>query len=139
MKTALFSVVLLLASSTVFAQSPATPKVMVESFFDTMQKGNVSLAFDQLLSGSSIPGDKPQAVTALKQQTQAGLPLYGKILGYEVVHEEQLSQSVVRYVYFLKSEKLPTTWEFYFYKPKSQWFLANILFNDQFNLLGVTK
>ena len=58
MKTALFSVVLLLASVTVFAQSLAAPKAIVESFFDTVKKGNVSLAFDQLFSGSSIPADK---------------------------------------------------------------------------------
>jgi hypothetical protein len=104
-----------------------------------VQKGDANTAYDQLFVGSSIPTDKPQALTVLKQQTQAGLPLYGKILGYEFVLEEQLSESVVRYLYFMKAEKMPITWEFYFYKPKSQWVLVNVMFNDQFNLLGTKK
>jgi hypothetical protein len=71
----------------------------------------------------------------LKQQTQTGLPIYGKVLGYELIREEAFGDSVTRLVYLLKSEKHPTVWEFYFYKPESEWFLSNILFNDQFQLL----
>jgi hypothetical protein len=139
MKRGLFLLALFFISATVSAQGQTSPKAMVETFLGTVQKGNANAAYDQLFVGSSIPTDKPQALAALKQQTQAGLPLYGKILGHEIVLEEQLSESVVRYLYFLKTEKLPITWEFYFYKPKSQWVLVNIIFNDQFNLLGTKK
>lgn len=139
MKTVLSLFVLLLCPIGVLAQGPASPRSMAETFLSELQKGNVTNAYDQLFVGSSIPTDKPQAVAVLKQQTQAGLPLYGKILSYELVHEEKLSESVFRYVYFLKSEKAPITWEFYFYKPKSSWFIANIIFNDQLNLVGAKK
>jgi hypothetical protein len=71
----------------------------------------------------------------LKQQTQTVLPIYGEVIGYEFLREETFGDSVVRLVYLLKSEKHPTVWEFYFYKPKTEWFLSNILFNDQFQLL----
>lgn len=139
MKAGLFLLALFFTSVTVSAQSPASPKAMVETFLGSVQKGNANTAYDQLFIGSSIPTDKPQALAALKQQTQSGLPLYGKVLGYELVLEEQLSESVVRYLYFLKTEKAPITWEFYFYKPKSQWVLVHVIFNDQFNLLGTKK
>ena len=139
MKTGLFFLALFFTSVTVSAQGQASPKAMVETFLGSVQKGNTNTAYDQLFVGSSIPTDKPQALAALKQQTQAGLPLYGKILGYENVLEEQLSESVVRYLYFLKTEKAPITWEFYFYRPKSQWVLVRVIFNDQFNLLGTKK
>ena len=129
-------VLLLLIPSLSYAAEIKPAKAMAEAFFGRLQKSDVSGAYDNLFRGSSIPKDKPQAVTALKQQTQAGLPLYGKVLGYELVREESFGTSLVRFVYLLKSEKHATVWEFYFYKPKNEWFLANILFNDQFNLLG---
>ncbi|HET6464726.1 MAG TPA: hypothetical protein VFH55_03845 [Nitrospiria bacterium] len=130
---------LFLLPAAAFAAEPASPKAMIETFFGEVQKGNIAGAYDQLFTGSPIPTDKPQAVTVLKQQTQANLPLYGKILGIEVVHEEKISDSVMRFVYILKTEKAPLTWEFYFYKPKAEWYLANINFNDQFNFLGGKK
>jgi hypothetical protein len=117
-------------------QSPAQ---MVETFFGMIQKGQISQAYDQLLVNSSIPASKPQAVQLLKTQTQNALTLYGNILGIDKIHEEHFGQSIVRLVYVLKLDVVPTAWEFYFYKPKSVWFLANITFNDQFNGLESKK
>ena len=78
-------------------------------------------------------------MTTLKQQTESGLPLYGKVLGYEVVYNEQLSNSLARLVYILKLERHPTIWEFYFYKPGDQWILINVKFNDKLDMLGAMK
>ncbi len=117
------------------AAAPTTPKDKADAFFSSVIKNDIADGFDRLFDGSSIPQDKPQAVTLLKTQTQTGLPLYGKILGYDFIKEEDYGSSIVRLVYVLKSEKAPTTWEFYFYRPKGSWFLANIIFNDQFSLL----
>ena len=125
---------LLLASFTTNAATPL-PKDKVEDFFNSIVSGKISDAYDKLFIGSSIPQDKPQAVTLLKQQTENGLPLYGKLLGYEYISEESFGSSIVRYVCVLKSEKGPTVWEFFFYKPKNEWFLANVIFNDQFTFL----
>lgn len=138
MKKIFLVVMFVLIPASVFAAEVATPQAKVENFFGLLQKGNIATAYDQLFEGSSIPKDKPQAVALVKQQTQA-LALYGQILGYELVHEEKLSNSVMRLVYFLNTEKAPVVWEFYFYKPKSGWFLANVLFNDQFQLLEKKK
>jgi hypothetical protein len=139
MKKGIFLLILLFCPIGVFAADDGLPKATVETFLNEVQQGHISTAYDQLFVGSNIPVDKPQAVTALKQQTQTGLGLYGKALGHELVHEERFGTSIVRYVYILKSEKGPTIWEFYFYKPKSNWFLANVIFNDQFNLLSTKK
>ena len=117
------------------AASSQSPKNITDAFFVSIIKGNISSGYDQLFQGSAIPVDKPQAVTALKQQTKNSLQLYGKSLGYEFIKEEKFGKSIVRLLYTLKSEKGPTIWEFYFYKPKNSWFLANVIFNDQFQLL----
>jgi hypothetical protein len=67
-----------------------------------------------------------------KRQIAANLSKYGKQLGYELVVEKPFGASVVRLVYILKMEKHPTVWEFFFYRPKDNWFLANFDVNDEF-------
>lgn len=126
---------LLIFPFSVFSAEPILPKEKAEAFFASIQKGDISGGYDRLFVGSAIPQDKPQAVTVIKTQTQNGLPLYGAILGYELTKEEKFGSSVVRLVYILKSERAPTIWEFYFYKPKDSWFLVHVTFNDQFALL----
>lgn len=125
-------IVICTIASTGFAKDP---KEFVEEFFSYVKAGKVSQGYDVLFVGSGIPAMKPQAVDMLKTQTASGLPMYGKILGFEKVREEKFGASVVRLVYILKSEKAPTVWEFYFYKPQTNWFLGHIIFNDQFQNL----
>ena len=127
--------IILLVPTVSFAANTQDPKDIADDFLSSVVKGNISTGYDRLFVGSSIPSDKPQAVASLKQQTISGLPLYGKVLSYEFINEEKFGSSIVRYVYVLKSEKAPLVWEFYFYKPKNKWFLANVMFNDQFTLL----
>lgn len=111
------------------------PREFVEEFFGNIKAGKVAEGYDILFTGSGIPAMKPQAVETLKTQTVSALAMSGEIVGFEKLREEQFGTSIVRLVYVLKCEKEPTIWEFYFYKPHASWFLRNILFNDQFQLL----
>jgi hypothetical protein len=115
------------------------PKEFTNNFFKMVQSGKIPEAYDQLFIGSQMPAQKPQAFDALKRQTASGLPIYGNILGFELIRDEKIGESIVRLVYVLKSEMAPTIWEFYFYKPKSEWFLGNVLLNDEFKLLQSMK
>ncbi|MGA9405564.1 MAG: hypothetical protein WBW71_00400 [Bacteroidota bacterium] len=112
-----------------------SPKAIAEQFLSSLPRQRFNASYDQLFNGSSISTDNLQAIENLKSQTEKLLPLYGGILGYELVHEEDFGTSIVRLVYILKQEKHATVWEFYFYKPRSFWFLSNIRFNDQFNFI----
>ena len=115
--------------------TPSMPRAKAESFLGSVVAGDIAGGYDRLFVGSAIPKNKPQAVAVLKTQTQSGLPLYGKVIGYEFVKEETYGTSIDRLVYILKSELGPTIWEFYFYKPTDSWFLSNVMFNDQYTLL----
>lgn len=115
------------------------PKEFTEKFFQLVQSGKVPDAYRQLFAGSQIAVQKPQAFELLTKQTVDGLPMYGNIHGFELIHEEKFGDTIVRLVYILKSEIAPTIWEFYFYKPKSDWFLVKLLFNEEFNLLQRIK
>jgi hypothetical protein len=134
-KLSISILLLLFVSASIVYSKEQDPTQKVENFLQMVQDGKINEAYDLLFLGSSIPSSKPQAVQMLKTQTSSGLPLYGSILGFEKVREESFGASVIRLVYILKSEIAPTVWEFYFYKPKGTWFLANIIFNDQFQLL----
>jgi len=135
MKKITFLIVIITLFSFVQISYAKEPVEFTSEFFKMVTAGKISEAYDKLLIGSKIPAQKPQAVDVLKRQTSGGLPLYGKIIGIEKIREERIGKSIVRLVYVLKSESAPTMWEFYFYKPKDNWFLANVMFNDQFQLL----
>lgn len=115
------------------------PEQIAEKFLLMVQKGDISEAYDELFKGSSIHTSKPQAVELIKGQTMSALPLYGDIIGFEKIQEKKIGASILRLVYVLKLEKAPTVWEFFFYKPKTNWFLGNIIFNDQFNMLRIIQ
>jgi hypothetical protein len=134
-KLSIIALLILLVSASTSYADDNTPVQMAETFFQTVEKGQISLAYDQLFVNSSIPTSKPQAVQLLKTQTQTAMTLYGNILSVEKIHEEHFGQSIVRLVYVLKFNAVPTAWEFYFYKPKNTWFMVDITFNDQFDLL----
>jgi hypothetical protein len=121
--------------------TPATgqeldPKAQVESFFTLVKKGNIESAYQTIFAASGLVAAKPQALEALRRQTEAFLPLFGEIVGWELVSQETFGTSLVRMVYLLKAEKHALTWEFYFYKPKKTWFASQVTFDDQFRALG---
>ena len=107
------------------------PDEFTENFFKMVLAGKISPAYDQLFAGSPITEQKPQAVNALKRQTSTVLPLYGRMLGFEKIEEKKIGKSIVRLLYILKLEMMPTVWEFYFYKPADSWYLVNVKFNDE--------
>jgi len=133
-----FIIALLLIGITAVAEAKE-PREFAEKFFQLVQSGKVPEAYNQLFAGSQLAAKKPQVFELLTKQTADGLPLYGNILGIELIHEEKFGDSIVRLVYVLKTEIAPTVWEFYFYKPKADWFLGKLLFNDEFNLLQKMK
>jgi len=129
-KLSLFIVAAILAACAhvCYAKEPVE---FTSKFFKMIEAGRILDAYDQLFAGSQIPAQKPQAVEMLKKQTSNILSLYGKIVGLEKIREERIGESIIRLAYILKLETAPTIWEFYFYKPGDNWFLANITFNDQ--------
>ncbi len=101
--------------------------------------GQIEKPYEWLFIGSPQSGEKSVAVNSLVRRTEHAVRVYGKMFRYELVHEEQMGESLYRYVYILVSEKAPTTWEFYFYKPQKNWFLTNLIFNTRFNLIDAKK
>ena len=126
------AIILILYSNVALATEP---NQFTEDFFKELKTGKISQAYDNLFKGSGIPQVKPQAVEVLKSQTASLFSFFGSVLGYEKIKEENIGNSIVRIVYVLKHEKAPTSWQFYFYRPKDSWFIGHVTFNDQFQNL----
>lgn len=120
------------SASTAIADE-AGPRQRAEQFLATLSRGEIDKAYDQLFAGSEVASAQPTRIDALKRQTTANLPIYGKAIGYDLVLEKSFGTSVVRLLYVLKMEKHPVVWEFFFYRPKDKWFIANVGLNDEFN------
>lgn len=109
---------------------PTQPRAIVELYLDRVVKGDVAAVIDELVS--QVPSSaSAQQLELIKTQTITMLPLYGKMLGYEFVREQQAG-CLLHIVYFVKHEKHPIAWSFYFYKPESTWKLNSFRWNDRF-------
>lgn len=95
----------------------------------------VDKSYDELFSNSLI-ASKAQMVRLQKENTLTILNMYGELLSYDFVKQQKYGDSVVRLVYILKCEQVPVVWEFYFYKPVSDWTLVNIAFDTKYDLLA---
>ena len=110
-------------------------RIKAEIFLAGIIEKEVDKSYDELFSNSLI-ASKAQMVKLQKENTWTILNMYGELLGYDFVKQQKYGDSLVRLVYVLKCEQVPVTWEFYFYKPVSDWTLVNIAFDTKYDLLA---
>ena len=124
---------LVLCGAAVPKQSDCRKKA--EIFLAGLLKGEIDKSYDELIP-EWLKEAKPQKVQVSKSQTKAILDVQGKLLDYEFIKQQKYGDCVVRLVYVLKSERVPFTWEFYFYKASSDWSLVNIKLSHEYDLLA---
>jgi hypothetical protein len=131
MKQAMALLCLCLLSAAAWAQQ--SPRSQAEAFLGALAKGQIAAAYGRLFEGSNIGPDQAQGI---RRQTEASLQPLGRVLGHDLIREEQFGASLTRLVYLLRSERHATLWEFYYYRPANQWFLAEINFSQKFDAIG---
>lgn len=122
--------VLLLSSLAQAETADRTPTSIAETFLARIGKGEVGPAYDELFAGSPLTA-QPVQIDALKRQTEAALPAYGKTLGVELYEQQRFGEHLVRLIYIQRLEKHPLVWKFWIYKPESTWQVNTVTFNDQ--------
>jgi hypothetical protein len=76
--------------------------------------------------------------TALAKTTSARAEVHkkmGKSLGVEQVKIEMVSDTVLKIVFLEKFQKSLMIWNFYFYKPNTEWFLNTFEWDDNIRTL----
>ena len=106
-----------------------------EMFVAGINEKEVDKSYDELFSNSLI-ASKEHMLKLQKENIWTILNMYSELLGYDFVKQQKYGDSVVRLVYVLKCEQVPVIWEFYFYKPVSDWTLVNIAFDTKYDLLA---
>jgi hypothetical protein len=139
MKTTIFAAILILVFASASPAQEKSPKAMTEGFFRLLMQNKMPDAYNQLFANSPVPKVRPEEISVLKQETETSLGAYGKILGYELIREERFGGSVFRLVYLLKSEMVPTVWQFFFYKPASDWYVLGVAFSDDADALAAMQ
>lgn len=134
-----FIICLMAFFSTVCWSYDGMPSEQVERFFSDYSKHEYGKAIDQLFDKNPVMKEQMDKLSIVKQQMSTIEDLYGKYLGNENVHYEELSPSLTRIVQVAKHEFHPMIFEFYFYKPQEEWITSVSTFNDSFNYLNAKK
>ena len=139
MKSILLMVaVLILTASLADAglKSEAEIRKHADSILEKVVKNKLKEAFDLSKQNWPIPAEE---IDNLRYQTETQLKSvssrFGKMLSKEFILEEKIGNSFVRYQYIVKFEKHAIRWMFIFYKPKSEWILNHMSWDDSIQLL----
>ena len=107
------------------------PKTQAENLLKALKPGEMELAVEKFADRSLI---KPEFVDQIKSQVRTLLPSDKKILGYELLGEQNVGTSVKRLTYLLKTNDQPLSWTFTFYKPGAAWLPLRLVLADDHSL-----
>lgn len=138
MKRLAFFLTLFAVASISFGATP-TPDSISSQFFDTLVKGDSAKALDGFFGINPMFKDKGQQLQLMKTQLAGALQIYGPASAAELVLTEDISPSLQRRVYITKHDFHPLSWELYFYKGKPGWLPDQLIFVDQYQVLGSKK
>lgn len=143
LRTSLFITALLTASAALAGPAAATPTTaaraapplsspdaVVDTFFTGLKSGDVEPAFRQVFG--LFVAQKPAEAQNLIAQTNLMLKMAGKVRGWELMRERQLSPSFVERFYILNADA-PIFYRFLFYKVDGAWTIYALTFNDQYD------
>ena len=143
LRTSLFITALLTATAALTGPAAATPTVVaraapplsspdavVDAFFTGLKSGDVEPAFQQVFG--LLMTQKPAEAQNLIAQTNLMLKMAGKVRGWELMRERQLSPSFVERFYILNAGG-PIFYRFLFYKVDGAWTIYSIAFYDQYD------
>jgi hypothetical protein len=128
MRTAIIFCVVTFCGIAIAADNPASldtkdqAKQFADTFMHTLAGGDVYNAFAMIKVQMSDTSDETDALRDTTQQMLDTLrPKLGKPIGYELVGQKELGQSLIRYDYVLKLEKFAVHFRIIFYKSDQGW------------------
>lgn len=99
---------------------------LCEKMLEEFQKENIKGAFDLARPHTVVPDDQiTQLSVQGTQQLEIFRQMYGGIVGYELIKKNVL-KSLIRYVFILKTQKIPIFFIFIFYNAKKDWKIIGI-------------
>jgi len=116
--------------------SPSDTKELANSAMRLIIADKINEAFALLKPHWPMPVSEIDAlVLTTIQQRNLVAPRFGKSIGFELVHEEALSDFAIRYTFAEKREIHALRWQFTFYKPSALWKVNSVTWDDNFGML----
>ena len=100
-------------------------------------QGKLSECIDSLREVWPIPKEEIDKLSLLtnRRLLEDYKPRFGEILSAEFVGSKVVGDSLIKYYYILKMERHLTRWQFVYYKPKDEWVLNYVAWDDKTELL----
>ena len=112
---------------------PVEPKAVCEKFLLYILQDKTSDAFAVSRTAGIKGGDDLEwshLVSTTDSQLIEAKHKYGEPLGWELVREYRVNETLRRYVYLFKYDSGLLHWEFVFYRPRNDWRLTFLHFDD---------
>lgn len=123
-----FSILFLSTAQGVYAQSGDAQ--ITEAFFRQYALDPMK-AFDYAFSTNKWMDRNQDAVENLKNQYNQLLPLIGTYYGYDLISEKSMGDHLKVSSFMLRYDRQPMRLTFVFYKPKDQWQVQNLKYDDK--------
>jgi len=114
-----------------FLSSAADAKRTAEGIVASIAASNFAGAWHEMKPLSVVPTSEIDVFEAqFNSQAENLLRRFGSPIGYELVREELLGTSLVRYQFLVLHEKAPLRWMFVFYRAEKGWVLTDFKFDS---------
>jgi hypothetical protein len=101
----------------------------IDKFFKTYEAEGTSKAIINIFKTNPLVDSTSLRGLIAKIDTTRGL--IGLYVGKELIVQRKASNSLVLYSYLVKHQKQPVRFTFMFYKPKNDWVIYRLYFDDQ--------
>ncbi|WP_183568090.1 hypothetical protein [Mucilaginibacter sp. SP1R1] len=137
-KPVFFMVIACIFCSGAYAQTqPAQPSAAavigvttyIDKFFKTYEKDGTSRAIINIFKTNPLVDST--SLKGLIAKIDTTRSLIGLYIGKELIVQRKASNSLVLYSYLVKHQKQPVRFTFMFYKPKNDWLIYRLYFDDQ--------
>lgn len=102
----------------------------IDSFFTQFEAGNVNQAVDDIYASNPYVKALPDQIKNVKTQLGAMPGLAGDIQYIKKLDEYLVHDSLVHVTYLVVYDRMPTKFEFQFFKLKSGWRIFSFSFDD---------
>ena len=116
-----------------------TPERIASRFFETLLQGKEAEAIDFFMGPNRFLRRNGEQVEQMKSQVSEAMRLYGRPFAVESISVEEITPSLQRRVYLTKHTNHPLVWEMYFYRAKNEWMPDQLVFVDQYQVIGRKK
>ena len=125
MRVLICLVILLVLPTVGQAQETSDPKAWTERFLGTLVNDGPSEAHKLLLNDTALGEIRPDAIRGFRENMQKSEEIHGKAIGYEILTEKKLGDSILVFIAVVKRRQTPIFWRHVFYRYRSNWNLVN--------------